>query len=283
MTHEINSGLFPTGTTVFYTMIGTPIIQVKSPLFYNRYFEKNKIDAVMVAMDVPTNQVKNHFDHMRSIKNFRGGIVTIPHKQAAMDCMDETSTRAEDLGSVNVFRVEDGRLIGDMVDGLGFMTAVNARGFSVKGKRVAVIGGGGAGAAIAHALVESGVDEIIIREIDTKRHAFLLRLLKNVNPNIHISFDLTNLEGLDCVVNATPIGMNNDSNVPFPTDTLTPLTFVADVVTHPKLTPWLAAALQKGCRVQYGVEMVYGQFGLMGCHMGLDITGSEVPTFFQGD
>ena len=71
MTHEINSGLFPTGTTVFYTMIGTPIIQVKSPLFYNRYFEKNKIDAVMVAMDVPTNQVKNHFDHMRSIKNFR--------------------------------------------------------------------------------------------------------------------------------------------------------------------------------------------------------------------
>ena len=134
-----------------------------------------------------------------------------------------------------------------------------------------------------HDLVESGVDEIIIREIDIKRRAFLMQLLNNVNPNSRISFDMTSLEGLDCVVNATPIGMNDDPNVPFPTDTLASATFVVDVVTHPKLTPWLAAALQKGCRVQYGVEMVYGQFGLMGRHLGLEIPDSEVLTFFQGD
>jgi shikimate dehydrogenase len=73
------------------------------------------------------------------------------------------------------------------------------------------------------------------------------------------------------VVNATPVGMNDDPDVPFPTDTLSSSTLVADVVTNPKVTPWLAAALKNGCDVQYGAEMAYGQFGLMGRHMGLEI------------
>jgi shikimate dehydrogenase len=269
------SGVIPTGTTTFYTMIGTPIIQVKSPLFYNRYFAKHGIDAVMIAMDVPTDQVKDHFKHMRSISNFGGCIATIPHKQAAMECMDEISERAQDLLSVNVVRVEKGRLIGDMVDGLGFMVAVKAHGLSMDGKRAAVIGGGGAGAAIAQAIAESGATEIVIKEVRTERHGFLERLLIKTNPEMRISFELKSLEGFHLVVNATPVGMNEDPNVPFPTDTLSSSTLVADVVTNPEVTPWLAAALKKGCEVQYGAEMAYGQFGLMGRHMGLEIPDPE--------
>jgi shikimate dehydrogenase len=269
------SGVIPTGTTTFYTMIGTPIIQVKSPLFYNRYFAQHGIDAVMVAMDVPTDQVKDHFEHMRSISNFGGCIATIPHKQAAVECMDEVSKRAQDFLSVNVVRVDNGRLIGDMVDGLGFMVAVKAHGLSMDGKRAAVIGGGGAGAAIAQAIAESGADEIVIKEARTERYGFLERLLKKTNPEMKISFELTSLEAFDLVVNATPVGMNDDPHVPFPTNTLSTSTLVADVVTNPKLTPWLAAALKKGCEVQYGAEMAYGQFGLMGRHMGLEIPDPE--------
>ena len=274
-TVDSKSGIIPTGTTTFYTMIGTPIIQVKSPFFYNRYFAEHGIDAVMVAMDVPTDQVKNHFNHMRSISNFGGCIATIPHKQAAAKCMDKVSKRAQDLESVNVVRVENGRLIGDMVDGLGFMVAVKTHGLSMGGKRAAIIGGGGAGAAIAHAIAESGADEIVIKEVRTERHGFLERLLKNTNPKMKISFALTSLEGFDLVVNATPVGMNDDPHVPFPTDTLSSSTLVADVVTNPKVTPWLAAAIKKGCEVQYGAEMAYGQFGLMGRHMGLKIPDPE--------
>ncbi len=274
-TMNSGSGVIPTGTTTFYTMIGTPIIQVKSPLFYNRYFSEHGIDAVMVAMDVPTDQVRDHFNHVRSISNFGGCIVTIPHKQVAVECMDKVTKRAQDLQSVNVVRVENGRLIGDMVDGLGFMVAVKAHGLSMDGKRAAVIGGGGAGAAIAHAIAESGADEIVIKEVRTERHGFLERLLKNTNPKMKISFALTSLEGFDLVVNATPVGMNDNPNVPFSTDTLSSSTLVADVVTNPEVTPWLAAALKKGCEVQYGVEMVLGQFGLMGRHMGLEIPDPE--------
>jgi shikimate dehydrogenase len=274
-TMESKSGMIPTGTTTFYTMIGTPIIQVKSPLLYNRYFAENGIDAVMVAMDVPTDQVKNHFQHMRSISNFGGCIATIPHKQATMKCMDKVSERAQGLQSVNVVRVENGRLIGDMVDGLGFMVAVKAHGLSMDGKRAAVIGGGGAGAAIAQAIAESGANEIVIKEVRTERHGFLKRLLKRTNPEMKISFGLTSLQGFDLAVNATAVGMNDDPNVPFPTDTLSSSTLVADVVTNPEVTPWLAAALEKGCEVQYGAEMVMGQFGLMGRHMGLEIPDPE--------
>jgi shikimate dehydrogenase len=275
MTTHSASGIIPTGTTTFYTMIGTPIIQVKSPLFYNRYFAEHGIDAVMIAMDVPADQVKIHFEHMRAIPNFGGCIVTIPHKQAAVDSMDKISRRAEDLLAVNVVRVENGRFIGDMVDGLGFMVALKRHGLSVRGKRAAIIGGGVTGAAIAQAIAGLGPDEMVIREIRAERLEFLEHLLKNTNPDMKISFELTSLKGFDLVVNATPVGMNGDPHLPFPMDTLERSALVADVVTTPEVTPWLAAALRKGCEVQYGAEMAYGQFGLMGRHMGLKIPDPE--------
>ena len=273
-------GVIPTGTTSFYTMIGTPIIQVKSPLLYNRYFADHGMDAVMIAMDVPSDQVGTHFKHMRAIPNFGGSIVTVPHKQAAVDSMDERSERAKILGSVNVVRAENGRLIGDMVDGLGFMVAVRNHGLPISGKRVAVIGGGGAGAAIALAIAQAGAAEMVIKETRTERHETLERLLKHANPEIKVSFELHTLHGFDLIVNATPVGMNDNPSVPFPTQTLSPPTLVADVVTNPKVTPWLAAALQKGCPVQYGAEMVYGQFGLMGRHLGLEIPDPEDFSMF---
>ena len=185
--------------------------------------------------------------------------------------MDEMSQRAKDLAAVNVVRVENGWLIGDMVDGLGFMLAARAKGLDMSGKRAAIIGGGMTGAAIALAMAEAGAAEIVIKEIRAQRHVFLKHLLRDKYSHIKISFELTSLERFDIAVNASPVGMNDDPNVPFATDTLTPRTLVADVVTNPRLTPWLADGLKKGCKIQYGVEMADGQFGLMGRHMGLDI------------
>ena len=69
--------------------------------------------------------------------------------------------------------------------------------------------------------------------------------------------------------------LNDDPGVPFPTDTLTSRTLVADVVTNPKVTPWLADGLKKGCKIQYGAEMADGQFGIMGRHMGLEIPDAD--------
>ncbi|MCU0595592.1 MAG: hypothetical protein MUC98_09050 [Desulfobacterota bacterium] len=98
---------------------------------------------------------------------------------------------------------------------------------------------------------------------------------------IKLSFELRTLEGFDLAVNATPVGMIDDSRLPFPTETLSPQTLVADVVTNPKVTRWLAAALKKGCAVQYGAEMVCGQFGWMGRHLGLDVPDPENFSIFD--
>jgi shikimate dehydrogenase len=277
---ENMQGVLPTGTTTLYTMIGAPIIQVKSPALYNRYFASHGMDAVMIAMNVPPDQVKNHFLHMRATSNFGGSIVTIPHKQAAAESMDEVSERARVLMSINVVRAEKGRLIGDMVDGLGFLVALKNHGLSIRGKRAALIGAGGAGAAIAHAIARAGAGEIVVKEMRAERLGFLERVLKKANPETKVSFELDSLEGFDLVVNATPVGMNDDPRVPFPTQTLRPPTLVADVVTNPRVTPWLAAAIEKGCEVQYGAEMVYGQFGWMGRHLGFEIPDPEDFSMF---
>jgi len=271
----IGKGVIPGGTTRFFTMIGTPVVQVKSPPSYNRYFAAHGIDAVMVALDVPADQVAAHFGFLRRVANYGGSIVTVPHKEAAPASMDELSPRAAALGAVNVVRAEAGRLVGDMVDGLGFLLAAKARGLAVRDARAVLLGGGGAGAAIALALAEAGAAELVVGEPRTERRRLLERVLKAANPALRLSFDVTTLAGFDLAVNATPVGMNDDPNVPFPTDTLAPPTLVADIVTNPRLTPWLAAAIARGCLVQYGAEMAHGQFGWMGRHLGFDIPDPE--------
>ncbi|MBW1996696.1 MAG: shikimate dehydrogenase [Deltaproteobacteria bacterium] len=268
-------GLIPTGTTTLFAMIGSPVTQVKSPTYFNAYFARNNIDAVMVAMDIPRDRVRSFLGLMRGVKNFGGCIVTIPHKQQVVRYVDDLSARARELSAVNVIRVEKGRLNGDMVDGLGFMVALKSHGLSMKGKSAAIIGGGGVGAAISHAIAEAGAREIVIRETRKTRHSYLRAMLKRVNPRIRVSFNLSSLEGFDLAVNATPIGMNEDSRLPFPVDTLSPPTVVVDVVTNPRLTPWLREARKKGCMVQYGEEMARGQFGLLGRHLGFDIPDPE--------
>ncbi len=260
----------PSGRTLVYPMIGHPVVQVKSPSTFNRYFRKEGIDAVMVAIDVHPARVPHFFAFLRGWGNCPGCVVTVPHKQEAARQADELSSRARDLGAANVIRrTEDGRLIADMVDGLGFLEALRQHNFEVNGKRAAVFGAGGAGSAIAYALAEAGVAELAVVEIDAARRNSLLDLISSRYPSVMLSPSLVTLANLGLAVNATTVGMNGDPNTPFPLDTLQSTTFVADVVTEPDMTPWLSGAKKRGCRIQTGYEMTLGQFKLMGRHMGI--------------
>lgn len=256
--------------TLFYPMIGHPIAQVKSPTTFNRYFEEQRMDAVMIPVDVDPEQVVHFFLFMRGWRNCPGCIVTIPHKQEAFRLADELSPRARDLGAVNVIRrSEKGRLAGDMVDGMGFLEALQRNGFDVKGKRAAVFGAGGAGSAIAYSIAEAGAAELALVDTDIIRQGRLHALIASRYPSVVLSETVVSLAGFDLAVNATPVGMNSDPRTPFPLDSLQSSTFVADVVTEPDMTPWLAGAKERGCRIQTGYEMTLGQFALMGRHMGI--------------
>jgi shikimate dehydrogenase len=262
----------PSGRTLVYPMIGHPTAQVRSPTTFNRYFREKGIDAVMVTIDVPPADVGHFFALLRGWRNCPGCVVTIPHKQEAARQADELSPRARDLGAVNVIRrTGQGLLVGDMVDGLGFIEALKAHGFDPRGKAAAVFGAGGAGGAIAYAIAGAGAASLVVVDIDGERQRGLLALLASRYPQVSLSDALASLWGLDLAVNATPLGMGGDARTPFPLDTLGASTFVADVVTEPDVTPWLRGARERGCRTQTGYEMTLGQFAMMARHMGIDV------------
>lgn len=252
-------GLLPSGSTDVYGIIGSPVVQVKSPGVYNRHFASTGLDAVFVAFDIESERVDSYFETVRGIRNFKGGFVTVPYKQAAASAMDELTDRARVLGAVNAYKNSGGRLIGDMTDGPAFLYATRQRGLDPHGARVGMIGGGAAASAIAHACAEQGVAELVLSVRRQERHPELRRIVESVPNPPNISFDLDDLSGFDLLINGTTVGMGDDSNVPHPTESLESTSLVAEVVTMPRITPWLQAALDKGCRVQYGEDMVTAQ------------------------
>ena len=246
-------------------------MQVVAPRIFNRLFAEYGHDAVLVAFDLRPGAVGAFFDAMRQTDNFRGSFVTVPHKQEAASHMDELTSRSSALGVVNVVKRVDGRLVGDITDGSAFLVASRAHGLDPVDARVAMIGGGGTASAIAHVCAEQRVAELVLNVRNRARHDDMRRIVESVPNPPRLSFQLDSLDGFDLVINATTVGMNGDPNVPHPINTLDPDSLVADVVTLPRVTPWIAAALERGCRVQYGADMATAQLHLVGPWWGLEI------------
>lgn len=266
------------GTTEIVVIAGEPIRQVKSPQNFNHWFESRGQDTAMIAMDLASEQVEAFATVAHGWRNLRGVVVTVPHKQAFAKLCDALTPRAKALGATNVIRRDaDGTLTGDMVDGFGFLGAARAHGFSSPGRRALVIGAGGVGSAIAFALCETGIAELGLMDVNVDRLAALSTMLQFHFPNVAMMSSCDSLAALDLVVNATPIGMATTSStsaadLPLPAallDTLPASALVADVVTSPDITPLLAAAKAKGCRIQKGAEMAKAQLEFLGGFMGV--------------
>src|SRR5882757_5463254 len=195
----------------------------------------------------------------RKLPTLDGIIITVPHKPFAFHHCDTTTERAKVLEVCNVMRREkDGRWSGDMTDGGGFISALKRNDFSPQGKRALQIGAGGAGSAIALALSTEGVSELVLCDMDTaKRDALIARLGRHGHKII--ASDKPDPAGFDLVVNATPAGMKAGDPLPVDASRLEAKQFVADIITMPVITPLLAAALQKGCHIQNGVQMFEAQ------------------------
>ena len=114
------------GFTQVVAVIGHPITQVKSPENFNRYFADQQIDSVMIPVDIAPEAVADFLQALRGWHNMSGVLVTVPHKQRAAALVDELTPRAQHLNAINVIRkLADGRLQGDMLDGVGFQLATH--------------------------------------------------------------------------------------------------------------------------------------------------------------
>lgn len=261
------------GTTRIVAIIGSPVAQVKSPENFNTAFAQAGTDSAMIAMDIKPEAIGDFLSLARRWENLDGFVVTIPHKQAIAAGIDAVTERAALLGATNVVRREaDGTLRGDMVDGLGFVAAARANGFDPAGKSALVVGSGGAGSAIAHALCEAGVRRLAISDIDEARAARLADQLTKAFPAAEVAASVGSPAGFDLVVNATPLGMKSGDPLPVADGVLANLpgsALVADVVTSPEVTPLLQAARTRGLATQTGPEMAKAQLGLLGRFMNV--------------
>jgi shikimate dehydrogenase len=257
------------GSTRCLALIGHPVDQVRSPPAFNRWFAERNIDAVIFPVDLAPSRLPDFFAMLRGWHNCIGLSVTMPHKAAALALVDDCTPRARQSGALNIVRREaDGRLVGDMVDGLAFVSALRQQNFDPAGRRCAVIGAGGAGRAIAHALAEVGAASLAVVDIDSVAQERLLADLRRAHARIRVS-DRVVAGELDLLVNASPLGMRADDPLPFDPDGLAPGALVADVVTKPAMTRFLLRAAERGRAVQTGHAMADAQLPLQMTHFGL--------------
>lgn len=264
------------GSTELVAIVGSPVTQVKSPENFNRWFADHQQNVAMLAIDLAPSALQNFIQTLRGWQNLRGCVVTVPYKQLLAGRLDSVSDRSAALGSVNVIRREaDGRLVGDIVDGEGFLSAARQQGFNPQDKQALVIGTGGVGSAIAYSLCQAGIRHLVISDLSAERVEMLGELLRGAFPETVISANPASLEHFDLVVNASPVGMGastDDGPMPLPPvlmHTLHSNTLVADVVTSPAVTPFLAFARHRGCPIQTGPEMALAQLGNLGHFMGV--------------
>ena len=241
-------------TRVFY-IVGDPIAQVKSPAGVSEAFHARGHNAYVMPAHVAPRDLAAWLAGVSLAHNVDGVIITIPHKFAAFALCASTSERAAFLGAVNTLRRNaDGSWHGDMFDGLGFVAALQENASDPSGKRALLVGAGGAGSAIAHALVVAGVRELAVFDDDAVRRAALIARLSalKICPVVDGSADPA---GFDLIVNATPAGMRDGDALPVQMDAVTAGMQVGCVITAPAITPFIAQARARGCRTVTGTQM----------------------------
>lgn len=241
------------GSTRLYFVVGDPIAQVKSPEGMTAAFQAAGINGVCLPAHVAPDDLVAWAAGIRRMKNVDGLMVTVPHKIAFTGLCDSITDTARFLNTVNVVRFDDGGWHGDMFDGRAQVEALLKNGAVLQGKKAVQAGAGGAGTAIAHALVMAGVSELAIVETDAQRRDSLIERLSSLG-KAKVYAGTSDPSGFDIVVNATPMGMKEGDPLPFDGDKLTPQMFVGDVVTYPD-TAWIAKAKAQGCRTATGLDM----------------------------
>jgi shikimate dehydrogenase len=248
------------GKTTLIAHLGYPTDAFKAPMIYNPWFEHAGIDAVVVPMGVRAEDYEAFLPRLFRLTNIRGALVTMPHKVTTVGLLDEATPTVLIAGSCNaIVRRADGSLLGDMFDGEGFVRGVRRKGRALVGARALVVGSGGVGSAIAASLAAAGVAELGLYDVDAGVAAALEMRLTRHYPRLRVITGSNDPGGYDIVVNATPLGMNDDDPLPLDTRRLSPGALVGEVVMKQQMTPFLRAAVERGCEVQVGTDMLYEQ------------------------
>jgi shikimate dehydrogenase len=265
------------GNTELIAHIGFPTHSFKSPMIYNPYFEKAGINAVVVPMGCQADNFETFLKSVFQLTNVRGALITMPHKVTSVALLHELTATVRVAGACNAVKKDaNGRLVGDMFDGAGFVRGVKRKGVSLQGKRVLVVGSGGVGSAIAASLAAEHIAAIAVYDRNTTASQGLAMRLRENYPQLDVCSDSNDPKGYDLVVNATPMGMNEGDPLPMDVSRIDPSTFVGEVVMRTEMTAFLQAAQNRGCQVQVGSDMLFEQIPAYLEFFGFPSTTAEV-------
>jgi len=231
---------------------------------HNAALQELNLDFVYVAFKVRKDELREAIAGAKSL-GIRGLNVTMPHKSAVMKYLDEIDPTARSIGAVNTILNDIGRLIGYNTDGIGASKALKENGISLNGKKLLLLGAGGAGKAIAFQAAQE-VEELKILNRTTRKAKDLAEVLRRkINKKID-SNSLSpktikkELEDADILVNATSVGMHpNDDQSPIDPSWLRPNLCVMDIVYNPIETKLAKDAKSVGAKVVSGIEMLVYQ------------------------
>lgn len=275
------------GHTRLYALIGSPVGHSGSPAMYNYSFEKLGIDAAYLAFDIPLEKTKDAIDAFRTL-NVGGFNITMPNKTAAAQLVDRLSPAAELVGACNTVVVEEDKtMTGHITDGIGFVRNLKEQGVGIEGKKIVLLGTGGAATAIA---VQAALDKASEIAIFNRKDEFFangektVEKIKKAVPSMKKIYieDIDDekklgeaIAGSDLLINATHAGMSPLENVlPVPEELLHKDLAVADVVYNPRETLLIKKAKEAGCKAAVGgIGMLLWQ-GAAAFEL---FTGKEMP------
>ncbi len=248
------------GSTRLYAVLGDPVLQVRAPGLLNPVLAEMGLDAVVVPVYARSQDFADVVRALMRIGNLGGLLITVPHKAAVCALADEVGPNAALSGTANAMRQEpDGHWLAENFDGLGFVRGLAAAGYPARGKHVALVGAGGAGSAIAVALLLAGASRLSLDDRDRTRVSALVARLAHRWPQLITLSGPGDLQAADIVVNATPLGLRPGDSLPFDPLEARPDAVVADIVMNPHETALLRRAAAVGRSVHHGIHMLREQ------------------------
>ena len=249
--------------TKLLALIGDPVGHSLSPAMHNASFAADGLDLVYVALNVGADDLPDAVRGAAAL-GLRGFNVTMPHKRAMVTLVDELDEGTRISGAVNTVVIEGRRLRGFNTDGPGMIEACREAGLGLDGRRILLLGAGGAAASVAAAFCDEGIGELHIVNRNVEHAGALAEKLraagKKVEIEVHPTGALDGTVRAPIVVNATPLGMSDDDPLPLPLEYLDGITALVDAVYRPGAqTALVRRARERGATVVTGSRMLLHQ------------------------
>ncbi len=253
------------GNTKVVGIFGDPIEQSLSPYMHNAAFDAMGIGCVYVPFHVRSDAIEDALGAVKAL-DMRGVNLTIPHKELALEFLDEVDKEAADIGAVNTVVNKDGRLIGYNTDGRGYLESLKLEtDFDPKGKSIVVVGAGGSARSISYTFALEGVSSVTLLNRTVERAKALADEYSKKFPDVEFnSGTLTECEtykDADLFVNTTSMGMlgKGGADAPIDVSVISTSAIVSDIVFMPIDTPFIKAAEARGIKTHKGLGMLIHQ------------------------